>query len=114
LNSFIDLSDQVPKPVSPTPNFVPHYPYVSESYDAGYVGDDSGNQANPESPIGNSTGWHFGEPFVNEEERISCDTEEEGGEVNQYRSRHYGQGEKDTNSMLLDLEMGYQTHLVMR
>ena len=30
LNSFIDLSDQVPKSEPPTPNFVPHYPHVSE------------------------------------------------------------------------------------
>ena len=27
-------------------------------------------------------------------------------EVNQYRTRHYGQGERDTNSISLDLEMG--------
>jgi hypothetical protein len=49
--SFIDLSDQVSNPVPPTPNFVPHYPYVSKSFDAGYMGDDSGNPANPESPL---------------------------------------------------------------
>jgi hypothetical protein len=28
-DSFIDMSDQVPNPVPPTPNFVPHFPYVS-------------------------------------------------------------------------------------
>jgi hypothetical protein len=67
--SFIDLSDQVSNPVPPTPSYVPHYPNVLESFDAGYMGDDSGNPANPESPLENSTGWHFGEPLTTEEFR---------------------------------------------
>ena len=106
LNSYVDLSDQVPKREPLTPNFVPHYPHVSASYDSGYRGDDSRNLACSESPIENSTGWRFGEPFGDEEEPIPCDTEDEGGEVNQYINRHYGQEEKGTNSISLDLEMG--------
>jgi hypothetical protein len=51
------------------------------SYDAGYGGDASGNLACSESTIGNSTGWCFGEPFGDEEEPITCDTDDEGGEV---------------------------------
>ncbi|KAK1620361.1 hypothetical protein QYE76_025878, partial [Lolium multiflorum] len=41
-----------------------------------------------------------------EDEPIPCDTEDEGGEVNQYINRHYGQEEKGTDSISLDLEMG--------
>jgi hypothetical protein len=74
---------------------------VSESYDAGYMGDGSGNPVNPESPIENLSSWHFEEPFGSANEPIPCDSEEEGGEVNQYRTRHYGQGERDTHSISL-------------
>ena len=35
LNSYVDLSDQLPKREPLTPNFVPHYPHVSASYDSG-------------------------------------------------------------------------------
>ncbi|KAK1648176.1 hypothetical protein QYE76_065981 [Lolium multiflorum] len=60
-----------------------------------------------ESPIENSTGWRFGEPYGDEEEPIPCDTEDESGGVNQYINRHYGQEEKGTDSISLDLEMGF-------
>jgi hypothetical protein len=99
------LSDQVSNVVPPTPNYVPQYPYVSESFDAGYMGDDSRNPANPKSPVKNSTGWRFGEPFGDKSEPILCDTKEEGGEVSQHRTRHYGLGERDTNPIVIDLEM---------
>ncbi|KAK1645131.1 hypothetical protein QYE76_062936 [Lolium multiflorum] len=106
LNSPVDLSDQLPKRDPLTPNFVPHYPHVSASYESGCGGDDSRNLNCSESPIENSTGWHFGEPFGDEGEPITCDTEDEGGEVNQDINQSYGQEEKDTNSISLDLEMG--------
>jgi hypothetical protein len=76
------------------------------SYDAGYGGDASGNLACSESPIGNSTVWRFGEPFGDEEEPITCDTDDEGGEVNQNINQDLGQKEEDTNSISLDLDMG--------
>ncbi|KAK1679949.1 hypothetical protein QYE76_040797 [Lolium multiflorum] len=69
-------------------------------------GDDSWNLNCSESPIENSTGWRFGEPFGDEEEPIPCDTGDESGGVNQYINRHYGQEEKGTDSISLDLEMG--------
>jgi hypothetical protein len=106
LNSPVDLSDQLPKRDPLTPNFVPHYPHVSASYDSGYGGDNSWNLNCSESPIENSTGWRFGEPYGDEEEPIPCDTEDESGGVNQYINRHYGQEEKGTDSISLDLEMG--------
>ncbi|KAK1620369.1 hypothetical protein QYE76_025886 [Lolium multiflorum] len=102
LDSYVDLSDQLPKKDPLTPNFVPHYPHVSASYDTGYGGDHSWNINCSESPIENSTGWRFGEPFGDEEEPIPCDTGDESGGVNQ----HYGQEEKGTDSISLDLEMG--------
>jgi hypothetical protein len=70
---------------------------VSDSFDTGYVGYDSWNPSNPESPIENLTGWRFREPFP-------CDTEE-GGAVNQYRTRHYGAGERVANPIDIDSEM---------
>jgi hypothetical protein len=106
LHNYVDLSDQLPKSEPLTPNFVSHYPHVSMSYDAGYGGDASGNLACSESPIGNSTGWRFEEPFGDEEEPITCDTDDEGGEVNQNINQDFGKEEKDTNSISLDLEMG--------
>ncbi|KAK1679653.1 hypothetical protein QYE76_040501 [Lolium multiflorum] len=106
LDSYVDLSDQLPKKDPLTPNFVPHYPHVSASYDTGYGGDHSWNINCSESPIENSTGWRFGEPFGDEEEPIPCDTGDESDAVNQNVNQSYGQKEKDTNSISLDLEMG--------
>ncbi|KAK1606675.1 hypothetical protein QYE76_030348 [Lolium multiflorum] len=106
LDSYVDLSDQLSQKDPLTPNFVPHYPHVSASYESGYGGDDSRNLNFSESPIENSTGWHFGEPFGDEGEPITCDTEDEGGAVNQNVNQSFGQEEKDTNSISLDLEMG--------
>ncbi|KAK1646968.1 hypothetical protein QYE76_064773 [Lolium multiflorum] len=42
-----------------------------------------------------------------EEEPIPCDTGDESGGVNQYVNRHYGKEEKGTDSISLDLEMGF-------
>ncbi|KAK1648365.1 hypothetical protein QYE76_066170 [Lolium multiflorum] len=78
----------------------------SSSYESGYGGDDSRNLNCSESPIENSTGWRFGEPFGDEGEPITCESEDEGGAVNQNVNQSYGQKEKDTNSISLDLEMG--------
>ncbi|KAK1685186.1 hypothetical protein QYE76_046034 [Lolium multiflorum] len=47
------------------------------------------------------------EGFGNEEEPIPCDTGDESGGVNQYVNRHYGKEEKGTDSISLDLEMGF-------
>ncbi|KAK1620598.1 hypothetical protein QYE76_026115 [Lolium multiflorum] len=110
-DSDVDLSDQWSKrnPLTRdplTPNFVPHYPHVSASYDTGYGGDHSWNINCSESPIENSTGWHFGEPFGDEEEPIPCDTGDENDAVNQNVNQSCEQKEKDTNSISLDLEMG--------
>ncbi|KAK1643105.1 hypothetical protein QYE76_060910 [Lolium multiflorum] len=106
LDSYVDLSDQLSHKDPLTPNFVPHYPHVSASYESGYGGDDSRNLDCSESPIENSTGWRFGEPFGDEGEPITCDSEDEGGAVNQNVNQSFGQEEKDTNSISLDLEMG--------
>ncbi|KAK1649910.1 hypothetical protein QYE76_067715 [Lolium multiflorum] len=106
LDSYVDLSDQLSHKDPLTPNFVPHYPHVSASYESGYGGDDSRNLNCSESPIENSTGWRFGEPFGDEGEPITCDSEDEGGAVNQNVNQSFGQEEKDTNSISLDLEMG--------
>ncbi|KAK1650342.1 hypothetical protein QYE76_068147 [Lolium multiflorum] len=77
-----------------------------EGVDYGIVyGSDNRNLACSESPIENSTGWRFGEPFGDEEELITCDTDDEGGEVNQNTNQDHGQEEKGTNSISLDLEM---------
>ena len=110
-DSDVDLSDQWFKRNLPTrdpltPNFVPHYPHVSASYDTGYGGDHSWNINCSESPIENSTGWRFGEPFGDEEEPIPCDTGDESDAVNPNVNQHYGQEEKGTDSISLDLEMG--------
>ncbi|KAK1620599.1 hypothetical protein QYE76_026116, partial [Lolium multiflorum] len=110
-DSDVDLSDQWSKrnPLTRdplTPNFVPHYPHVSASYDTGYGGDHSWNINCSESPIENSTGWRFGEPFGDEEEPIPCDTGDESDAVNQNVNQSFEQKEKDTNSISLDLEMG--------
>ncbi|KAK1684386.1 hypothetical protein QYE76_045234 [Lolium multiflorum] len=102
LDSYVDLSDQLSHKDPLTPNFVPHYPHVSASYDGG---DDSRNLNCSESPIENSTGWRFGEPFGDEGEPITCESEDEGGAVNQNVNQSFGE-EKDTNSISLDLEMG--------
>ncbi|KAK1698284.1 hypothetical protein QYE76_014981 [Lolium multiflorum] len=107
LNSPVDWSGQATQRDPLTPNFVPHYPHVSASYDSGYGGDNSWNLNCSESPIENSTGWRFGEPFGDEEEPIPCDTGDESGGVNQYINRHYGKEEKATDSISLDLEMGF-------
>ncbi|KAK1628506.1 hypothetical protein QYE76_002821 [Lolium multiflorum] len=106
LDSYVDLSDQLSHKDPLTPNFVPHYPHVSASYESGYGGDDSRNLNCSESPIENSTGWRFGEPFGDEGEPITCESEDEGGAVNQNVNQSFGQEEKDTNSISLDLEMG--------
>ncbi|KAK1668048.1 hypothetical protein QYE76_056207 [Lolium multiflorum] len=110
-DSDVDLSDQWFKRNLPTrdpltPNFVPHYPHVSASYDTGYGGDHSWNINCSESPIENSTGWRFGEPFGDEEEPIPCDTGDESDAVNPNVNQHYEQEEKGTDSISLDLEMG--------
>ncbi|KAK1612183.1 hypothetical protein QYE76_035856 [Lolium multiflorum] len=110
-DSDVDLSDQwfkrnLPTRDSLTPNFVPHYPHVSASYDTGYGGDHSWNINCSESPIENSTGWRFGEPFGDEEEPIPCDTGDESDAVNPNVNQSFEQKEKDTNSISLDLEMG--------
>ena len=110
-DSDVDLSDQWFKRNLPTrdpltPNFVLHYPHVSASYDTGYGEDHSWNINCSESPIENSTGWRFGEPSGDEEEPIPCDTGDESDAVNQNVNQSYGQKEKDTNSISLDLEMG--------
>ncbi|KAK1602386.1 hypothetical protein QYE76_007943 [Lolium multiflorum] len=107
LNSPVDWSGQATQRDPLTPNFVPHYPHVSASYDSGYWGDNSWNLNCSESPIENSTGWCFGEPYGDEEEPIPCDTGDESGGVNQYINRHYGKEEKATDSISLDLEMGF-------
>ena len=106
LDSYVDLSDQLSHKDPLTPNFVPHYPHVSASYESGYGGDDSRNLNCSESPIENSTGWRFGEPFGDEGEPITCESEDEGGAVNKNVNQSFGQEEKDTNSISLDLEMG--------
>ncbi|KAK1686195.1 hypothetical protein QYE76_047043 [Lolium multiflorum] len=106
LDSYVDLSDQLSHKDPLTPNFVPHYPHVSASYESGYGGDDSRNLNCSESPIENSTGWRFGEPFGDEGEPITCESEDEGGAVNQNVNQSFGHEEKDTNSISLDLEMG--------
>ncbi|KAK1630543.1 hypothetical protein QYE76_004858 [Lolium multiflorum] len=110
-DSDVDLSDQWFKRNLPTrdpltPNFVPHYPHVSASYDTGYGGDHSWNINCSESPIENSTGWRFGEPFGDEEEPIPCDTGDESDAVNPNVNQSFEQKKKDTNSISLDLEMG--------
>ncbi|KAK1683149.1 hypothetical protein QYE76_043997 [Lolium multiflorum] len=107
LNNPVDWSGQSTQRDPLTPNFVPHYPHVSASYDSGYGGDNSWNLNCSKSPIENSTGWRFGEPFGDEEEPIPCDTGDESGGVNQYINRHYGKEEKGTDSISLDLEMGF-------
>ncbi|KAK1628088.1 hypothetical protein QYE76_002403 [Lolium multiflorum] len=107
LNNPVDWSGQETQRDPLTPNFVPHYPHVSASYDSGYGGDNSWNLNCSESPIENSTGWRFGEPYGDEEEPIPCDTGDESGGVNQYVNRHYGKEEKGTDSISLDLEMGF-------
>ncbi|KAK1653337.1 hypothetical protein QYE76_071142 [Lolium multiflorum] len=107
LNNPVDWSGQATQRDPLTPNFVPHYPHVSASYDSGYGGDNSWNLNCSESPIENSTGWRFGEPYGDEEEPIPCDTGDESGGVNQYVNRHYGKEEKGTDSISLDLEMGF-------
>ncbi|KAK1679770.1 hypothetical protein QYE76_040618 [Lolium multiflorum] len=84
LNNPVDWSGQATQRDPLTPNFVPHYPHVSASYDSGYGGDNSWNLNCSESPIENSTGWRFGEPYGDEEEPIPCDTGDESGGVNQY------------------------------
>ncbi|KAK1668760.1 hypothetical protein QYE76_056919 [Lolium multiflorum] len=79
----------------------------SSSYDSRYGGDNSWNLNCSDSPIESSTGWRFGEPYGDEEEPIPCDTGDESGGVNQYVNRHYGKEEKGTDSISLDLEMGF-------
>ncbi|KAK1678617.1 hypothetical protein QYE76_039465 [Lolium multiflorum] len=71
LDSYVDLSDQLSHKDPLTPNFVPHYPHVSASYESGYGGDDSRNLDCSESPIENSTGWRFGEPHLEMKENPS-------------------------------------------
>ncbi|KAK1628762.1 hypothetical protein QYE76_003077 [Lolium multiflorum] len=101
LNNHVDWSGQATQRDPLTPNFVPHYPHVSASYDFGYGGDNSWNLNCSESPIKNSTGWRFGEPYGDEEEPIPCDTGDESGGVNQYVNRHYGKEEKGLGEMAL-------------
>ncbi|KAK1648343.1 hypothetical protein QYE76_066148 [Lolium multiflorum] len=93
LNSPVDWSGQATQRDPLTPNFVPHYPHVSASYDSGYGGDNSWNLNCSESPIENSTGWRFGEPFGDEEEPIPCDTGDENLEMGFSKPSQYEEGE---------------------
>ncbi|KAK1619388.1 hypothetical protein QYE76_024905 [Lolium multiflorum] len=103
LNSPVDWSGQATQRDPLTPNFVPHYPHVSASYDSGYGGDNSWNLNCSESPIENSTGWRFGEPYGDEEEPIpylemgfSKPSQYEEGEssgVKKKKKKMRGQGE---------------------
>jgi hypothetical protein len=107
--SFIDLNTQKPEPVKSVPDYFPNSSYVPNSYDKGYAGDGSWNTPYSESPIENSTGWCFGEPYGSRSEPIPCDTEDDEDVVNQYRTRHYGVGDVQTNPIFNDSDMENQT-----
>ncbi|KAK1650082.1 hypothetical protein QYE76_067887, partial [Lolium multiflorum] len=81
----------------------------SSSYDTGYGGDHSWNINCSESPIENSTGWHFGEPFGDEEEPIPCDTGDESDAVNQNVNQSYVQKETPTPFLWI-WRWGYPKH----
>jgi hypothetical protein len=94
---YIDIDTPEPQPTPQTPRYFPN------SSCGGYEGgEEFGNNQRSETPIENSTGWHWGSFMGKHEDPVRCDPEIDQDIVDQYQNHHYEFGDYQEYPIVLE------------